>query len=133
MTAAASHAVLGLDPTPVLAAVVGAPMAALIALAGGQLLERWRARNNAPLAKAELTSKEVSTLSVVVDQLQEENARHLASLKTLREDAHRVRNQLAKVQSWARLMLRHLERLEALILSLGGEAPARPELPELDV
>ncbi len=66
----------------------------------------------------------------LVNELQEENARHMASIRTLREDAHRMRNQLSRLQGFADALFRHIAALEQQILRLGAQPLARPLLPE---
>jgi hypothetical protein len=61
---------------------------------------------------------------------QEENARHMASIRTLREDAHKTRSQLAKLQGFAQALFRHIAVLEQQIIGLGAEPAVRPSLLE---
>jgi hypothetical protein len=64
----------------------------------------------------------------LVDQLQEENARHLESLRLLREDAHKIRNQLSRLQAFAQTLFGHIAVLERQIVGLGADPAPRPSL-----
>ena len=73
-----------------------------------------------------------NAFKTLVDELQEENARHLAAVNQLREEGHRLRGQLQKLRAYADVLFRHIASLEALIRSHGADPPARPALPSLD-
>lgn len=79
---------------------------------------------------AEESDQIASAFGKLVKDLQAENARHLASIKTLREDAHRMNNQLTKLQAFAHALFRHIGLLERQIISLGAEPAVRPVLPD---
>ncbi len=79
----------------------------------------------------EVSDTIATAFSRLVNELQEENARHMASIRTLREDAHKVRAQLTKLQGFADALFRHIAVLERQIIGLGAEPALRPSLPEL--
>lgn len=73
-----------------------------------------------------------NAFKTLVDELQEENARHLKQLNQLREEGRRLCSQLLKLRAYADILFRHIASLEALIRSHGADPPARPALPNLD-
>lgn len=73
-----------------------------------------------------------NAFKTLVDELQEENARHLKQLNLLREEGQRLRGQLLKLRAHAEVLFRHIASLEALIRGHGADPPARPALPNLD-
>lgn len=91
------------------------------------------ARTRVEIAKteADITAVSVDTLTDVIGELRQENARHLASIDKLREDGHSIRNRLQKLLAFVQLIVRHLERLEVIIRGLGEEPPPRPDMSPL--
>lgn len=91
----------------------------------------WLGKRRHPKAvQAEMSDQIAGAFQKLVDELQEENGRHLASIKVLREDAHRLRNQLTKLQAFAASLFKHIAALEAQLRSAGLEPMARPTLPD---
>lgn len=66
----------------------------------------------------------------ILKEAQEENARHMASIRILREDAHKMRGQLTRLEGFAQSLFRHIAVLERQVVGLGGEPAARPKLAE---
>jgi hypothetical protein len=72
-----------------------------------------------------------SAFSKLVNELQEENARHMASIRILREDAHKMHGQLTRLEGFAQSLFRHIAVLERQIAGLGAEPVARPSLADV--
>lgn len=90
------------------------------------------ARTKAKKSPGEVSNQIANGFTKLVDQLQEENSRHLKQIDSLREEGHRLRNQLSKLRAYAELLFRHIGKLEDLISAQGHTPPARPELPSPD-
>jgi hypothetical protein len=73
-----------------------------------------------------------SAFKTLVDELQEENRRHLKMINGLRDESQRLRKQLQKLRAFADALFRHIAALEALIQARGEAAPERPSLPAID-
>ena len=90
------------------------------------------ARESRKKTPGEAADTLASAFSKLVDQLQEENGRHLAQISTMREEAHRLRNQLTKLRGFAEAVFKHVKVLEDCIKAMGGTCPDRPVIPPLE-
>jgi hypothetical protein len=78
----------------------------------------------------EVSDTIASAFTRLVRELRTENARHLASIRTLREDAQKMQSQLTRLQTFAHALFGHIAILERQIVGLGAEPAARPALSE---
>lgn len=103
--------------------------AALIAALGGYLAAvAGRPRKPRP---AEVGDAIASAFKTLVDELQEENARQERQIRALREDNHRQRHRLHRIDAFVSLLFSHVSALEDHIRRLGGHPTERPPLPDL--
>lgn len=96
---------------------------------GAAKIAKWR---HPKAVQAEMSDQIASAFEKLVDQLQEENRRHLHMIEGLRKEGHALRGKLAQLQAFAHLLFKYAAGLEEQLKSLGGTLPPRPELPELD-
>jgi hypothetical protein len=107
--------------------------------AGGAVCAQWVAkRRHKKVVQAEVSDHIADAFRKLVDELQEENGRQLASIRNLRDDAQalekegqRVRRRLAKVELFVQALIRHILDLEARLIALGATPPLAPTLPDL--
>lgn len=78
----------------------------------------------------EVSDAIASAFSKLVNELQEENARHMTSIRTLRDDAQKMRGQLGRLQAFADALFGHIGILERQVVGLGGAPAPRPALLE---
>jgi hypothetical protein len=113
-------------------AVIGAVCAAVGGPLGLWLLQRWRPGAK---EKADVAVSVASAFQKLVDGLEAENARHMAMIKSLRDDATAQRNRLVKLQGYVRavdqILDHHIADLEHRLAAAGVDFPHRPELPPL--
>lgn len=92
----------------------------------------YAARKRHPKAvQAEMSDRISSAFQRLVDELQEENRRHLAMIEALRTESQSLRARLARLQAFAQALFRYADELEAQVRDLGGCPVERPDLPGL--
>ena len=108
------------------------PLTAMVSSALTGVVTLIVARENRKKSPGEAADTLASAFSRLVDQLQEENGRHLAQITCLREEGHRLRNQIDKLRGFATAVFKHIAVLEECIRGLGGSCPDRPVIPPME-